>query len=300
MVANYVVFAHVTWSSLKTLVNDKFCQKLNKKSFLCESMYMPKPSVDWRHVFSYRESVARICERAETLKPVVKKRLHNIYSLNLVQLQLITLCYILTIRAHDDCKRGKGISWDDLLHSRCWIQTELTTSALSVIQRELRFWRRYLLSDSIPDDAIGISLWFYSSGSKKALEWTQPLREMSSFCRLQPAKRTPHLTLWIMIKQNFPAGQPQSVRYNLRKQTTSKLLTYRRERENFYCMNTRRVSTSEHTGLHYNIGSCEHTLLVTPLQNGGAVCTYSKTHFMLLTSLFNNIPVVLIYSCLSI
>jgi len=86
MVAHYMVFAHVTWSSLKTLVNDKVCQKLNKKPFLYESMYMPKPSVDWRHVSSYRESVARICERAETLKPVVKKRLHNIYSLNLVQL----------------------------------------------------------------------------------------------------------------------------------------------------------------------------------------------------------------------
>ena len=66
------------------------------------------------------------------------------------------------------------------------------------------------------------------------------------------------------------------MRYNLRTQTTSKLLTYRRQREKFYCKNTRWLSTSEHNGLHYNIGSCEQILSVTPLQNGGAVWTLHK------------------------
>jgi len=86
MVVHYMVFAHVTWSSLKNLVQEKVCKKANKKSCLGESMYMPKPSVDWRHVSSYRESVTCICERAETLTPGVTKRLYNIYSISLIQL----------------------------------------------------------------------------------------------------------------------------------------------------------------------------------------------------------------------
>jgi len=81
-----MVFEHVTWPSLKNLVQEKVCQKLNSKSFLCESMYTPKRSVDWRQVSSYHESVAPIYERAETLTPAVKKRLHSIYSLSLIQL----------------------------------------------------------------------------------------------------------------------------------------------------------------------------------------------------------------------
>jgi hypothetical protein len=87
-------------------------------------------------------------------------------------------------------------------------------------------------------------------------------------------------------KKNFPAGQPHRVRYNLRTKTNKKLLTYRRERETFYCRNMQCFSTSEHNGLHYNIGSSEHTLAVIP-------------HFTLPTYFLNNILVVLIYSCLS-
>ena len=66
----------------------------------------------------------------------------------------------------------------DLLQSRCLIQKELTTSGPQVRKRDLKFWRRYLLSDSIPDDVIRISHWLYPSGRTKAPEWTQALREM--------------------------------------------------------------------------------------------------------------------------
>jgi hypothetical protein len=41
-----MVFAKVTWLSLRNLVQEKVCKKLNKKYFLGESMYMPKLSVD--------------------------------------------------------------------------------------------------------------------------------------------------------------------------------------------------------------------------------------------------------------